>query len=142
MPRKLTETESQQFLAGKHIAVVSVAATDGRPPASAPLWYAYTPGGDILIVTGALHRKARLIEQAGAVTVVVQREEMPYQYVIVEGTVVDATTPAPVDVRESIAIRYLGEEAGRAFVASLTDRQNVLFTIRPDRWSSAEISEE
>jgi nitroimidazol reductase NimA-like FMN-containing flavoprotein (pyridoxamine 5'-phosphate oxidase superfamily) len=142
MPRKLTETESQQFLAGKHIAVVSVAATDGRPPASVPLWYTYTPGGDILIVTGALQRKARLIEQAGAVTVVVQREELPYQYVIVEGTVVDAATPAPVDVRESIAIRYLGEEAGRAFVASLTDRQNVLFTIRPDRWFSAEISEE
>jgi nitroimidazol reductase NimA-like FMN-containing flavoprotein (pyridoxamine 5'-phosphate oxidase superfamily) len=138
MPRKLTETESQQFLAGKHIAVVSVAATDGRPPASVPLWYTYTPGGDILIVTGALQRKARLIEQAGAVTVVVQREELPYQYVIV----VDAATPAPVDVRESIAIRYLGEEAGRAFVASLTDRQNVLFTIRPDRWFSAEISEE
>jgi nitroimidazol reductase NimA-like FMN-containing flavoprotein (pyridoxamine 5'-phosphate oxidase superfamily) len=142
MPRKLTETESQQFLAGKHIAVVSVAATDGRPPASVPLWYTYTPGGDILIVTGALQRKARLIEQAGAVTVVVQREELPYQYVIVEGTVVDVATPAPVDVRESIAIRYLGEEAGRAFVASLTDRQNVLFTIRPDRWFSAEISEE
>jgi nitroimidazol reductase NimA-like FMN-containing flavoprotein (pyridoxamine 5'-phosphate oxidase superfamily) len=142
MPRKLTETESQQFLAGKHIAVVSVAATNGRPPASVPLWYTYTPGGDILIVTGASQRKARLIEQAGAVTVVVQREELPYQYVIVEGTVVDAATPAPVDVRESIAIRYLGEEAGRAFVASLTDRQNVLFTIRPDRWFSAEISAE
>jgi hypothetical protein len=141
MPRKLTETERHQFLAGKHIAVVSVAATDGRPPASVPLWYSYTPGGDILIITGASQRKARLIEQAGAVTVVVQRQELPYQYVIVEGTVVDTTKPAPVDVRESIAIRYLGEEAGRAFVAALTDRQNVLFTIRPDRWFSAEISE-
>ena len=142
MPRNLTETESQQFLGGKHIAVVSVAAADGRPPASVPLWYGYTPGSDILIITGASQRKARLIEQAGAVTVVVQREELPYQYVIVEGTVVDTTKPAPVDVRESIAIRYLGEEAGRAFVAALNDRQNVLFTIRPDRWFSAEISEE
>lgn len=142
MPRNLTDTESQQFLAGKHIAVVSVAATDGRPPASVPLWYAYTPGGDIPIITGASQRKARLIEQAGAVTVVVQREELPYQYVIVEGTVVGTTKPAPLDVRESIAIRYLGEEAGRAFVAALNDRQSVLFTIRPDRWFSAEISEE
>jgi nitroimidazol reductase NimA-like FMN-containing flavoprotein (pyridoxamine 5'-phosphate oxidase superfamily) len=142
MPRNLSEAERQRFLAGKHIAVVSVAATDGRPPASVPLWYGYAPGGDILIVTGALQRKARLIEQAGAVTVVVQREEMPYQYVAVEGTVVDVTNPAPVDVRESIAIRYLGEDTGRAFVASLTNRQNVLFTIRPDRWFSAEISEE
>jgi uncharacterized protein len=135
MPRNLTETESQQFLAGKHIAVVSVAATDGRPPASVPLWYAYTPGG-ILIITGASQRKARLIEQAGAVTVVVQREDLPYRHVVVE----DTAKPVPVDVRESIATRYLGEEAGRAFVAALNDGQNVLLTIRPDRWFSPEIS--
>ena len=52
-------------------------------------------------------------------TLVVQREEPPYQYVVVEGTVVDTTKPTPLDVREAIAIRYLGEEGGRAFVQSL-----------------------
>ncbi|WP_046322036.1 pyridoxamine 5'-phosphate oxidase family protein, partial [Mycobacterium sp. UM_Kg1] len=112
MPRKFTETESQQFLADKHIAVLSVATTDGRPPASAPIWYDYTPGGDIVINTGVSTRKAKLIEQAGAVTLVVQREELPYQYVIVEGTVTDTVTPAQLPPREAIAVRYLGEEAG------------------------------
>ncbi len=54
--KAFTETERQEFLAAKHVAVLSVAATDGRPPASVPMWYDYTPGGDILINTGASAR--------------------------------------------------------------------------------------
>jgi hypothetical protein len=136
-----SETERQEFLAAKHVAVLSVAADD-RPPASVPMWYDYTPGGNIRVNTGASSRKAKLIERAGAVTLVVQHEEPPYQYVVVEGTVIDITTPTPVDVREAVAIRYLGEEAGRAFVKSLEGRDSVLFTIRPDRWITADFSGE
>ena len=77
---------------------------------------------------------------AGAVTLVVQREEPPYQYVVVEGTVVETTTPTPLDVREAIAIRYLGEEGGRQFVRSLEGQESVLFTVRPDRWLTADFS--
>lgn len=137
-----SETERQEFLAALHVGVLSVAATDGRPPASVPIWYDYTPGGNIRVNTGAGSRKAKLIERAGVVTLVVQREDPPYQYVVVEGTVVDTTTPAPLDVREAIAIRYLGEEGGRAFVSSLKDQPGVLFTIRPDRWLTADFSGE
>ncbi|MGV0700058.1 pyridoxamine 5'-phosphate oxidase family protein [Mycolicibacter sinensis] len=140
MPKPFTETERQQFLADKHVAVLSVAADNGRPPASVPIWYDYTPGGDIVVNTAAGNRKARLIEQAGAVTLVVQREELPYQYVIVEGTVTETTTPAPREPREAIAIRYLGEEGGRAFAANMDGASSVLFTIRPDRWFSADFS--
>jgi PPOX class probable F420-dependent enzyme len=137
-----SEIEREQFLEALHVAVLSVAATDGRPPASVPIWYDYTPGGNIRISTGAGSRKAKLIERAGAVTVVVQREEPPYQYVAVEGTVVDTTEPAPLDVREQIATRYLGEEAGRAFVEGMREANSVLFTIRPDRWLTADFSGE
>jgi PPOX class probable F420-dependent enzyme len=137
-----TETQREEFLAGKHVAVLSVAATDGRPPASVPIWYGYTPGGNISVNTGVTARKSKLIERAGSVTLVVQREEPPYQYVVVEGTVIDTTTPAPLDVREAIAIRYLGEEAGRAFVEGMADQPGVLFTIRPDRWITADFSGE
>ena len=140
MPKAFNETERQEFLAAKHIAVVSVAATDGRPPASVPIWYDYTPGGDIRINTGASRRKARLIEQAGAVTVVVQHEEPPYQYVVVEGTVVETTKPSPTEAREAIAIRYVGEERGREFVRNMDGTDSVLFTIRPDRWFTADFS--
>lgn len=140
MPKAFTEAERQEFLAGKHIAVLSVAAADGRPPASVPIWYDYLPGGSIRVNTGASRRKAKLIERAGAVTLVVQREESPYQYVVVEGTVVETTTPSPVEAREAIAIRYLGEEGGRDFARHNDGQDSVLFTIRPDRWFTADFS--
>ncbi|MBE5441114.1 pyridoxamine 5'-phosphate oxidase family protein [Mycobacteroides abscessus] len=142
MPRKFTEAERHDFLAAKHVAVLSVATDDGRPPASVPIWYDYTPGGDIRINTGAGNRKARLIERAGAITLTVQHEEPPYQYVVVEGTVVDTERPASAGPREEIAIRYLGEEAGREFARSYDNTDTVLFTIKPDRWFTADFSGE
>ncbi|OBJ43442.1 pyridoxamine 5-phosphate oxidase [Mycolicibacterium mucogenicum] len=142
MPRKLTEAEREQFLADKHVGVLSVAAEDGRPPSSVPIWYDVTTDGLIRINTGAGSRKAKLIERAGVVSLVVQREEPPYQYVIVEGSVVDTATPAPDDAREEIAIRYLGEEAGREFARSMAGVATVLFTVRPDRWLTADFSDE
>jgi nitroimidazol reductase NimA-like FMN-containing flavoprotein (pyridoxamine 5'-phosphate oxidase superfamily) len=142
MPKPFTEAQRQQFLADKHVAVLSVAADDGRPPASVPIWYDDTAGGNIRVHTGAGKRKAKLIEQARAVTLVVQREELPYQYVVVEGTVIDAATPAPLEQREAIAVRYLGEEGGRAFAANMDGATSVLFTIRPDRWLTADFSGE
>lgn len=141
--RAFTEQERQNFLADIHVGVLSVAAEDGRPPASVPIWYDYTAGGDIRINTGASSRKARLIKQAGAVTLAVQREEPPYQYVVVEGTVVDTTNDGvPTDVREAIAIRYLGDEAGHAFAEGMRDVPSVLFTVRPDRWITANYSDD
>jgi PPOX class probable F420-dependent enzyme len=136
------ETERQEFLAAKHVGVLSVAADDGRPPSSVPIWYDYAPGGNILVNTGASSRKAKLIERAGAVTLVVQLEEPPYQYVVVEGTVVETTTPTPLEVREAIAIRYLGEEGGRAFARGMESQGTVLFTIRADRWLTADFSDD
>jgi PPOX class probable F420-dependent enzyme len=142
MPRELTESERQEFLAAKHVAVLSVAATGGRPPASVPIWYDYTPGGNIRVTTGSSSRKARLIKQAGAVALVVQHEEPPYQYVVVEASIADVTDPTPPQVLEEIAVRYLGEEGARQFVESMDGHENVLFTFRPDRWLSADFSDE
>jgi PPOX class probable F420-dependent enzyme len=140
--KAFSETKRQEFLAAKHVGVLSVAADDGRPPSSVPIWYGYAPGGNILVNTGASSRKAKLIDRAGAVTLAVQLEEPPYQYVVVEGTVVETTTPTPLEVREAIAIRYLGEEGGRAFVRGMESQGTVLFTIRADRWLSADFSDD
>lgn len=62
--KPFTETERQEFLAATHVGMLSVAAADGRPPASVPIWYDYTLSGNIRINTGAGARKAKLIERA------------------------------------------------------------------------------
>ncbi|MGE0218689.1 pyridoxamine 5'-phosphate oxidase family protein [Mycolicibacterium sp.] len=134
--RTFTEAERQEFLAAKRVAVLSVAA-DGRPPASVPIWYDYAIGGNIRFTTSASSRKAKLIERAGAVTLVVQHDEPPYQYVVVEGTVV-GSEPSPPEVQDAIAIRYLGPDRGRAFVRDLDHPDSTLFTVRPDRWLTAD----
>jgi len=35
---QFSETERQEFLAALHVGVLSVAATNDRPPASVPMW--------------------------------------------------------------------------------------------------------
>jgi uncharacterized protein len=58
---------SPRFVAGTHVAVLSVAGTDGRPPASVPIWYVYSPCGNIQISTISTSRKTKLIAKAGAI---------------------------------------------------------------------------
>jgi uncharacterized protein len=142
MPGPLTEHERQAFLAEPHIAVLSVARDGGRPPLSAPTWYAYEPGGNVTFFTGTQGRKSRKIEfirKAGVVSLTVQRPQFPYRYVTVEGTVVQADRSPSADQVLPIVRRYLPEEMAQGFVAAelgRPDSEFVLFTVRPDRWLS------
>jgi nitroimidazol reductase NimA-like FMN-containing flavoprotein (pyridoxamine 5'-phosphate oxidase superfamily) len=144
----MTEGERQGFLAGRHVGVVSVARGDGRPPHSTPVWYAYDPGGNISFFTGTQgwrSRKAELVREAGVLSFVVQREEFPYAYVTVEGTVVGEDSPPSAEQILAVVRRYLPEEQAQLFVDSELRQplpKFVLFTIRPDRWLSFDFSDE
>ncbi len=148
MPRALTEQERQEFLADLHIAVLSVASDTDRPPLTMPLWYGYQPGGDISFFTGTQGRKARktrLIQKAGVLSLSVQREEFPYKYVTVEGTVVQVDQPPSAEQMLAIVRRYLPEELAQGFVGAELERPGtelVLFTVRPDRWLTADFTDE
>ena len=74
----------EAFLARTHVAVMSV-AEEGRGPLLVPIWYRYEPGGDVLVVTPKSSKKARLIRAAGRISLLVQTDVPPYQYVSVEG---------------------------------------------------------
>ena len=148
MTRRMTENERQEFLAGPHIGVLSVAAGDDRPPHTTPVWYAYEPGASITFFTGTQGRKSRkagLIEKARVLSLTVQREEFPYKYVTVEGTVVGSDRPPSAEQMLAIAGRYLPEETAQGFVeAELghTGSGPVLFTVRPDRWLTFDFAED
>lgn len=148
MPRVLTEQEREEFLAGLHVGLLSVTGESGRPPLAMPTWYRYQPGGNITFFTGTQGRKARkieLIQKAGVVSLSVQREEFPYKYVTVEGSVVKADQPPSAEQMLTIVRRYLPEEAAQAFVAAELARPGsmvVLFTVRPDRWWTGDFGED
>ena len=141
MPRPLTEQEREAFLAERHIAVLSLPSDDERPPLVFPIWYGYQPGGQITYYThrtAPKSRKLRLLHEGSVVSLCAQREELPYKYVTVEGTVV-AENEAP-SFAEMFAIvrRYLSDEDARAYINGEieTGVALVIITIRPDRWSS------
>ncbi|HEX2740546.1 MAG TPA: pyridoxamine 5'-phosphate oxidase family protein [Rubrobacter sp.] len=144
----MTEKEREQFLAQPRVGVLSVASDNNRPPLTVPIWYGYEPGGNITFFTGTQGRKARkteLIRRAGVLSLSVQREEFPYKYVTVEGTVVGIYRPPSAGQMLAVARRYLPEEAASGFVEAELGRPSgelVLFTVRPDRWLTADFSDE
>ena len=143
MVRPLTEPEREEFLAEPHVAVLAVADADGRAPFTVPMWYSYRPGGEISFVTGRNSRKARLIRQAGRVSLCVQSVQPSYRYVSVEGPITAVQESVSVAERRSLARRYLGEEAGDAYVDDTIERtaSQARFSMRPERWRSEDQSE-
>jgi nitroimidazol reductase NimA-like FMN-containing flavoprotein (pyridoxamine 5'-phosphate oxidase superfamily) len=138
----MTGAERDAFLAGVHVAVLSV--TDpGRGPLTVPVWYSYDPGGLVTVLTGRSSRKAALLAAAGRCSLCAQTETPPYQYVSVEGPVV--ATDAPVDAaeRRAIAHRYLGEELGDGYLAATAAdaADELALRIRPERWYAVDFAQ-
>lgn len=142
---RMTETEREAFLAEPRVAVIAISRDDGRPPLTTPVWYHYAPGGNLTFYTkgnpGQPAAKTVLLERAGVLSVCVQRAELPYKYATIEGRLTGTTRPPSEDQLLAIVRRYLPEEDARGFVATdlvETGTDLVLFTIRPERWLTAD----
>ena len=143
---KMTKQAREEFLAGNHVGVLSVAGEAGKAPTSVPTFYAYEPGGEITMFTGTQRRTPQRIErikEAGVIALVAQREEMPPAYVTVEAELVQVEQPPSTEQMLTIARRYMPEEHAQGFVQSeLGDPENTvtLFTFRPVRWLTSDTS--
>lgn len=140
----MTSAERERFLADLHVGVIAV-ERPGRAPLSVPIWYAYQPGGEVLVSSLAGSLKARLITAAGRFSITVQDETFPYRYVTAEGSLTSVAT-VDEDIMRAIAARYLGEEGGNAFMESFAsdhpDAESLLFRMRPEHWLSVDYSKE
>jgi len=130
--------EREQFLAGLHVGVLSVAAGAGRAPIAVPVWYDYEPGGHVSVITGRSSRKGQAIAAAGRMSLCAQDENPPYRYVSVDGPVV--IEELDLDERLAMARRYLGPEGGDRYVASNPDPggENVMIRMTPAHWLSVD----
>jgi hypothetical protein len=139
MSLAMSRTEREAFLAATHVGIVSV-AEEGRGPLSAPVWYSYTPGGELRFATGEASRKARLLERVGRASVCVQTEAPPYLYVTVEGPTTFGKVDFARDIRE-MALRYLGPRMGEAYLAATYPNgttSEVLVRLQPEHWRSVD----
>ena len=88
------------------------------------------------VSTGRSTRKARAIEAAGRFSLCAQDERPPYKYVTVEGPVV--IEDASDAVRLELARRYLGAEAGDAYMAANPGGTQVMIRMTPEHWLSVD----
>jgi PPOX class probable F420-dependent enzyme len=132
----MSRQERDEFLAGPHVGVLSVASQDGRGPLAVPVWYTYAPGGTVNVSTGAGTAKAAAIRAAGRFSLCVQDEHPPYRYVTVEGPA--AIEQASQDERLELARRYLGTEGGDAYIAANPGSDMIMLRMTPERWFTAD----
>jgi nitroimidazol reductase NimA-like FMN-containing flavoprotein (pyridoxamine 5'-phosphate oxidase superfamily) len=76
MSLAMNRAEREAFLAGTHVAIVSI-AEEGRGPLSVPVWYRYAPGGEVRFATGEGSRKARLLKHSGERAFAYRRRRHP-----------------------------------------------------------------
>ncbi len=145
MSLAMTREEREAFLADLHVGVISI-AEEGRGPLTAPIWYDYTPGGELWVITDRTSRKGRLLELTGRFSLCAQTETPPYQYVSVEGEVA-SIEPADLEKHtRPMARRYLGPELGDRYVeATAGEREaggSVVIRMRPRRWLTVDYAKQ
>lgn len=138
----MSSTERETYLADLHVGVIAVERPD-RAPLAVPIWYAYEPGGEVLVSSLAGSLKERLISAAQRFSIAVQDETYPYRYVTAEGPVTSIEQADDATMR-AIAVRYLGEDGGNEFTDSFArdnpDAVSILFRMRPEKWLSTDYS--
>jgi nitroimidazol reductase NimA-like FMN-containing flavoprotein (pyridoxamine 5'-phosphate oxidase superfamily) len=135
----LSVEERERFLAEPRIAALAVA--DGeRGPLNLPIWYQYTPGGEVWVLTGASSRKTRLVEAAGRFSLMVERLEPTVRYVSVEGPVA-RIVPGTEEQLWEMTRRYLPEEKIPGYIEFATAElgEQVAIYLEPARWLSADL---
>ncbi|MBW5421379.1 pyridoxamine 5'-phosphate oxidase family protein [Streptomyces sp. BG9H] len=132
--------EREQFLAEPHIGALAVAETGGRAPLTLPIWYQYTPGGELWVMTGRDSKKGRLIAAAGRFSLMIDRLEPTVRYVSVEGPVV-RTEDATIEQLREISARYLPADKVEEYVdfASKEHGEQAVYYLRPEHWYSSDL---
>ena len=121
--------DRETFLNQPNVAILATTCPGQRPHAM-PIWYLYE-GGRFIMSAGTNSQKVRNIERPGQATLAIDRRELPYYAVMVRGAG-EIGPPMSDDMRLRLAVRYLGEERGRAYTALRTGADPVSIHLTPD----------
>jgi hypothetical protein len=136
----LSTAEREQFLAEPHIGALAVNEGSGRAPLVVPIWYGYTPGGELWIQTEPDSRKGRAIKAAGRFSLMVERTTPTVRYVCVEGPV-SRTEPGSRERTFTMARRYLPQDKAAAYTEFelSTMGEHIGIYMRPEHWISSDL---
>lgn len=108
MPHRLSPPETERFLRGRHIAVLTTINADGTPLLT-PIWYLYQDGR-IYMRTNSQSAKVRNIRRDPRASLCIQDERPPYRGVTVKGAA--AVQPEQPELSAGMSRHYLGAIAG------------------------------
>jgi len=134
----MDEAEVRSFL--RHpvrTATVATTRKDGRPHA-APVWYDVDDDGTIVFNTGATTVKGHAIRRTGEVALVVQDDQPPFSFVMIEGPA--AWSDDLDDVRvwaARIGGRYMGADRAEEYGARNGVPGELVVRVTPVRVTSA-----
>lgn len=111
MSRPMSDTEAREFLsAGTRTGKLAVVRRDGSPMV-VPVWFAMDDDGTLVFTTWADSVKGRAMRRDPRVSLCVDREAPPFDYVRVDGTVGISVDPSELRTWATrIAARYMGTE--------------------------------
>jgi len=136
----LSVEERERFLAEPHIGALSVVERPDRAPLIVPIWYQYSPGGQLWVLTEPGARKTRAIEAAGRFSLMAQRSAPTTRYVSVEGPVV-RTVPAGAELSREMAARYVPPDRVDEYLAYERTHATGFTAVymRPEHWLSTDL---
>jgi hypothetical protein len=132
--------EREQFLAEPHIGALSVIEGPDRAPLTVPIWYQYSPGGELWVLTAPDARKTRAIDAAGRFSLMVQRTAPTIRFVSVDGPVI-RTAPGSEERSREMAARYIPPDKVAEYVEYERTRlgEHIALYMRPEHWLSADL---
>jgi PPOX class probable F420-dependent enzyme len=133
MAGQMSHAEAMTFLStGTRTGKLATTRADGRPHV-APIWFV-VDGDDLVFTTNSETVKGRTLRRDPRASLVVDLEEPPYAFVLVEGTVtlsddVDATLPWAIELGR----RYMGEDLAEEYGRRNAVKGELLVRLRPER---------
>ena len=131
----MTEEYMAEFLQRPLVAVISTMDSEGRPR-SAPIWFGWKDGAAYMF-TGRRTLKWRNIQRNPYASLCIDWREPPYECVVMDGPVEEVDSSL-YDLVLGLALRYYGEEKGRAFAEAYRGNPGrvVAFRLNPSRIAS------
>ena len=123
------EEKRDEFLKEPNVAVLATVGPGGAH--AAPIWYLYE-GGVFIMATGRGSQKHRNIERNPEVTLVVDQRALPYYAVMARGRA-EIGSRLSEEERLRMAVRYLGDELARLYIARASGEDSLSIRLRPRR---------
>jgi hypothetical protein len=136
MAKKMNDDEVRAFLShGQRTGKVATMRADGRPHV-APIWFVLD-GDDIVFMTGAGTVKGQALARDPRVSMVVDLEQPPYAFVIIDGTATlsdDLEAMLPYSIK--IARRYVPADHAERFGRRNAVEGELFVRLRPTKISA------